>query len=354
MILVFVGAGSSASVDPKQFPTTRGFFECLPGDVKGGPVFSSVCEYLKDKRTQNSQSTDDIDIEEILWEMSEVKDYCLKKDFPEVVEWIRNQTINGELATQTLFGHMDPIEQLATDEIDKIHALVYERYAHIPKDCQLKNWMLFLNKLRKLDSTIEIFTTNYDLVLETVIKQIKKLKIDNGRKFDGLKARLNHELWETTDRRGKLTKLHGSVDWQRETMDNYDDIVISRSSFSGDHKDHPILYPGFKGEPEKEPFIKFHNYLKEAAKETRAAIFVGFSFRDDHINKILSRNLRPAIPKYVITEDDSSSKGDPPSLPDFLKSCDHCCHNGGGFEKKVINHCIKSIRSRLKIPASIS
>ncbi len=33
MILVFVGAGGSATVDPKQYPTTVEFFSRLPDNI---------------------------------------------------------------------------------------------------------------------------------------------------------------------------------------------------------------------------------------------------------------------------------------------------------------------------------
>ena len=103
------------------------------------------------------------------------------------------------------------------------------------------------------------------------------------------------------------------MDWLRGII-NKDQVIISRSSFSGDHKDHFILYPGFKGKPKEEPFIKFHEHLKKVAEKTMMAIFVGFSFRDQYINDILSENLPTEVPKYVIT------KGHSLPLPPFLES----------------------------------
>ena len=99
MILVFVGAGGSASVDPKHYPTTVEFFKMIPNDVKEGPVFSNVHEYLRDKRIQDGQSIDNIDIEEVLWGMSEVKDYYSKKGISEVVEWTMNNNLLNQVET---------------------------------------------------------------------------------------------------------------------------------------------------------------------------------------------------------------------------------------------------------------
>ena len=71
MILVFAGAGSSAAVDPKQYPTTAEFFNRLPDNIKQDPLFSQVHEFLA---TQKGEQP--IDIEEILWTLDELRDYC--------------------------------------------------------------------------------------------------------------------------------------------------------------------------------------------------------------------------------------------------------------------------------------
>ena len=47
------------------------------------------------------------------------------------------------------------------------------------------------------------------------------------------------------------------------------------------------MYPGSKGFPEESPFIEFYHHLEKICKKAEKAIFIGFSFRDVEINKIL-------------------------------------------------------------------
>ncbi len=91
------------------------------------------------------------------------------------------------------------------------------------------------------------------------------------------------------------------------------------------------MYPGFKGKPTEEPFIKLHEHLRAVAGKAKAAIFIGFAFRDDYINTILSE-LPPGIPQFIINKDDP--------LPDlaFLEGCKHF---NEGFTAEAVEECIK-------------
>ena len=71
MILVFVGAGGSAAVNPDQYPTTVEFFKRLPGDITQEPLFVCIREFLEARKGGK-----EIDIEEVLWNLDEFRDYC--------------------------------------------------------------------------------------------------------------------------------------------------------------------------------------------------------------------------------------------------------------------------------------
>ena len=143
--------------------------------------------------------------------------------------------------------------------------------------------------------------------------------------------RLNTALWDNPgepldDGYGRLTKLHGSVDWKRENGE----IICGTCDATGDI---PILYPGFKGDPEEEPFSKFHEHLRAVVREARAAIFIGFAFRDEYINGILS-DLPWGISQLVINKDDS--------LPDrsFLVDCRHF---NEGLTVEAVSKCVEEV-----------
>ena len=84
-----------------------------------------------------------------------------------------------------------------------------------------------------------------------------------------------------------------------------------------ENEEHLILYPGYKEVPDEEPFVKFHEHLRAVVQQANAAIFIGYAFRDRHINTILSE-LPSKISKLVINKDDALPEG-----PDFsfLNGC---------------------------------
>ena len=334
MILVFVGAGGSAAVDPEQYPTTIKFFERLPEDIIGEPSFIHIHEFLQTQR----EAGQPIDIEEVLWSLVELQDYFRwSLDTNRIAGWTmernRLHRFDNSVDTHQFWKRTSRFRSPFTELIDRINALVHELYAKRPTDDQLIDWAFLLQQLQKLHPTVNIFTTNYDRVLEDVVGKGDMLhRIETGRKSDGTQLSLDTTLWDkpgSIHSPGKLTKLHGSVDWQRSG----NAIVIGSEVFIGNPKNHSILYPGFKGEPKDEPFIKFHEYLREVVHRTKAAIFIGFAFRDEYINTILSE-LPPEVPKYVINKDNSL-----PALS-FLRSCKHF---KTGFTRETIEHCIESI-----------
>jgi hypothetical protein len=98
-----------------------------------------------------------------------------------------------------------------------------------------------------------------------------------------------------------LTKLHGSVDWVWGTDSN--DLQVVRPNhpeFHNDHRHRAIIYPGFKGVPEREPFVSFHRYFADCLKRADRVIFVGFAFRDDYLNRLIHENLSAHALKVIV------------------------------------------------------
>ena len=338
MILVFVGAGGSAAVDPKQYPTTVGFFESLPDEIRNDPLFPKVCEFL---RGQQGKKT--IDIENVLEILDEFQADCKKMNNPTtILGW----TMSGHSGFVGGIKDFPTLQQsIATLEMErivplknKINEQVYRFYAATPDPEKLSDWIRLLQGLEKIDTALEIFTTNYDRVLENVIG-VAGIDVETGRKFNGIQTRLDTVPWDTPSNRGRLTKLHGSVDWQHSN----EGINISEV-FTGNHQNHCILYPGYKGEPTEEPFITFHRHLREVVNEEyatlSAAIFIGFAFRDYYINTILS-DLPPATPTCFITKSDEKPADDerPPRAP----STKEYMHLLEGLTAETVEDCLGEI-----------
>lgn len=342
MILVFVGAGGSAAVDPEQYPTTIEFFNRLPPEITQLPLFKHVCGFLKTQKEDGQR----IDIEEVLWRLNDLQNYfSLSRNTNTIAGWSMAENRVCQFNSNILPGGSkqfgDGINNIVVNYLTplqkRINDLVHEFYVERPNPDKLSDWTTLLRQLGRYGAIIEIFTTNYDLVLETAIEIDKAvINVKTGRQSDS-ETRLDTTLWDTPGGlqrgHGLLTKLHGSVDWQR-----WNDTIICSRAYMGDQKGHAILYPGYKGEPNKEQldeelFAKFHEHLRAVAQEAMKALFVGFSFRDEYINSILSE-LRPEIPKFVITKDDSL-----PDLP-FLNGCQHF---NDGLTAEAIETCLQHV-----------
>ena len=334
MILVFVGAGGSAAVEPEQYPTTVEFFNRLPNDIKEDPLFSLVHDFLEIQKDEQP-----IDIEEILWTLDELRDYCkVSLNTETIAGWILvgnriNQLMVNASDLSNLLRGMRHLERTQIETLKhKINVLVYDFYATIPSDDMLSDWIELLQGLTEHELPVEIFTTNYDRVLETAIK-VGKINVETGRRPDDVQPIQDMTIWDNpgrplTRKRGRLTKLHGSVDWQR----NQEGIII-RTGSALENEEHLILYPGYKGEPNEEPFTKFHEHLQAVVQQASAAIFIGYAFRDDYINTILSE-LPSEIPKFVINKDDA--------LPDF-SFLEGCKHLNDGLTKESVETCLRGL-----------
>ncbi len=138
---------------------------------------------------------------------------------------------------------------------------------------------------------LEIFTVNYDLLLEAALDGLGVPYFDG---FVGnLRARFRTDLVEAqlgdpggyvASRFVRLWKLHGSVNWVRS-----DDDQIVRIGQPA--KDLPAaIYPSDAKyeESRRVPFLVLQDRLRRALHQPETLVLVsGFSFSDDHLNEML-------------------------------------------------------------------
>lgn len=101
---------------------------------------------------------------------------------------------------------------------------------------------------------------------------------------------------------GRIIKLHGSIDWKLSG----DNILTGIASPSEKIEEHGILYPGYKNNPVNRIFTRMHEHLRLVCNNASIAIFIGFSFRDKHINSIL-REIPNKTRKIVINKGEQST-----------------------------------------------
>lgn len=154
-----------------------------------------------------------------------------------------------------------------------------------------------------------IFTTNYDLVIESALDELGYPYIDG---FSGtVDRRLNlafygldfHRVETTTqsvlaraDGALYLHKIHGSLNWrsssERDRLTGLDSLEIKQGSGGADEL--VLIYPtsAKEGDTLAYPYSDLLRLLGDAVQQEDTAVIVaGYGFADPHINRLLLRSL---------------------------------------------------------------
>jgi hypothetical protein len=138
---------------------------------------------------------------------------------------------------------------------------------------------------------LELFTVNYDLLLETALERRRVPYFDG---FVGaLRARFHTELVEGTAGKDgeylpgffvRLWKLHGSVNWLWES----ENIVRLGQPVAEGRA--AAIYPSDAkyDESRRVPFVVLQDRFRRALQEPETlALITGYAFGDDHLNELI-------------------------------------------------------------------
>lgn len=139
---------------------------------------------------------------------------------------------------------------------------------------------------------VELFTVNYDLLIETALEEIRALYFDG---FVGaLGARFQTDLVEQWPEEAgalvpaafvRLWKLHGSVNWVWTP-----DLEIVRLGHPVSTGQAAAIYPSDTKyeESRRVPFVVLQDRFRRALHQGETLMLIsGYSFSDDHLNELL-------------------------------------------------------------------
>ncbi len=166
---------------------------------------------------------------------------------------------------------------------------------------------------------INIFTTNYDMLSELALDDLR-FPYNNG--FMGLSRRqfvpasfdytfvenmnLKRESWEPVSSYFNLIKLHGSISWKKEN-----DELIEVQKVDGDSDRQMMIYPSPLKDrstlmtPYSDLFRVMENRL---ARKNAVLIAIGYSFGDDHINRLIYNALASTSFRLIILNSSETVK----------------------------------------------
>lgn len=143
------------------------------------------------------------------------------------------------------------------------------------------------------DNPVEIFTTNYDLLMEQAFEDIRVPYFDGfagvRKPFFDLRAMEEDVL---PPRWARLWKLHGSINWYQVA-----DKGVYRGTTKDDAGTKRVIHPSHLKyqESRRMPYLAMIDRLRAFLKQpTGTLVICGYSFRDEHINEVIVQGLQYA------------------------------------------------------------
>lgn len=139
---------------------------------------------------------------------------------------------------------------------------------------------------------VEIFTTNYDLLMEEALEDLRIPFFDGfvGSRqpfFDPYAI----EADKLPPRWARLWKIHGSVNWRSGNVDGNFKVWRTDAEKGGDVVIHPshLKYD----QSRKMPYLAMMDRLRKfLSTPSSALIIVGYSFGDQHLNDVIVQGLQ--------------------------------------------------------------
>lgn len=274
----FVGAGCSCAMGiPNIQQLTEEVEKSLGEEIKKKYQIIS-------KDLSETKSGDSVNIEDILNHVRRIRDITHENKAKKYLD------ITGEEA-----------KDLDIAICKSIYTIIEKKEAGVDLTTT-KQFIAWLN-LQNRDFSKEIFTPNYDLLIE---KSLEEMQIPY---FDGFVGAYEPFFWqesiEKNISKGDLTqnwirlwKIHGSLNWfWKKNLVSGSHRVIRAGKFNElKQNDHElVIYPSKEkyDSSRKQPFIAYFDRLKNYLLNGELLFFFsGYSFSDDHINEIIFNCLR--------------------------------------------------------------
>lgn len=273
----FFGAGTSCAL---KIPNVEQLTAAIEGKLKG--------EHLKNFKIIKTDleptcKPKKVNIEDILNQIRRIRE------------------LTGESKKEYLKVSGEKAKELDREICTIIYDILAEKeaVADIENTKKFFAWLSLLNR----DFSKEVFTTNYDLIIE------KSLEASQIPYFDGFVGSYEPFFWQEsidqfvtkndlTQNWIRLWKIHGSLSWfwkEDPKTKSQKVIRIGKIDNIKDEENELVIYPSKEkyDSSKKQPFIAYFDRLKNYLLSGELLfIFTGYSFSDQHINEIIFNCLR--------------------------------------------------------------
>lgn len=254
------------------------------------PDVAKLTEFVKDELKSKTEEKNNFDklIDEVVLSK---KDPSNIEDILSFVRGLKEVSIGNSVRG---FTESD----LAQIEKDICSEIVSKLAVNLPdKDTPYHKLAQWISIDR--EKPIEIFTTNYDLLLEEAFEDLAIPYFDgfvgSRQSFFDLRAvedNLIPKHWT------RLWKIHGSINWFQKTSKE-----VYRSSLSKDNGDSYLIYPSHLKyeQSRKMPYLALIDQLNKFLRQPNSLMVMsGYSFNDEHLNDTILSALKANPNSMVI------------------------------------------------------
>lgn len=217
------------------------------------------------------------------------------------------------LRTEDLEEHLNKIKEIILSYTKSIVEIIDGNVYWRQIDEKLSGFNNWLKNILGDKNVIDLFTLNFDLLLETILLEIvgsNKLTDFHARRgtyeqYDKFNFDPQASLSDSGNRRIRLYHLHGSLSSFQRLSDGRlfklrtEDIRLSDIYSDLNQNDifPSIITGGFKSQKvQRLPFSFYYSKFKEKMMNIEQLCdelyIIGYSFRDEHINNAISERLK--------------------------------------------------------------
>lgn len=188
------------------------------------------------------------------------------------------------------------VRGLSSEHLDKLDNAICDLIYEVV-DKQLPNLTTAYHSLAswtdavRREYPVEIFTTNYDLLMEQAFEDLRVPYFDGfagvRRPFFDLRAMENDAL---PSRWARLWKLHGSINWYQAKTG----AGVFRGTAKEEGGAKRVIHPSHLKyqESRRMPYLAMFDRLRAFLKQATASLVLcGYSFHDQHINEVVVQGL---------------------------------------------------------------
>lgn len=259
-----VGPGGGVPLIPDIAGMTKEVHDALAGCEPCGPLLTIVDEHLKKDK----------------------KDGCKDPTVEQILTHIR--------ALRAVAGS-DKVRGLSAEELDQLDETICNLINKLANKAlpqagtpyhQLASWVGAVRR----DNPVEVFTTNYDLLMEQAFEDHHVPYFDGfagvRRPFFDLRAMEEDML---PPRWARLWKLHGSINWYHVPGGG-----VFRGATEQEAGSKRVIHPSHLKyeESRRMPYLAMIDRLRAFLRQpTATVVLCGYSFRDEHLNEVIVQGL---------------------------------------------------------------